>query len=405
MNQTKYLLIGGMSPAYASVSIREEDQTGAISIVGQQPAKPYDHPPLSKDFLQNPNMKEDDPECKMPNYYPDNNILLFESTEIDHIDPIAHIATAKSGELFQYEKVLIATGSSPIKPPIPGLDLPGVFMLRTIFDAVKIRNEIQDGKKALCIGTGFIGLEVAASLKQRGMEVVVAGDSLPYGKFENITFSEWMIGQMEKNGVPIHCAERLTKITQTQNGLQAEFESGLKLEANMIVAGLGAKPNLDLPKSLGLEMALGGVKVSSKLETSVIDVYACGDIATFPDPSTGELCRVEHHMNAKWQSQTVGKVMSGHSGEYKKIAYFWSDVFDVHLGYRGNSDGASPAKNFGSMDDGRFVDLWARPNGEIASGLIIWDDYEKIDPISDKLEVLLENKKDIADVEPSDLGL
>ena len=402
-----YLLIGGgTSCPYAAASIRKVDPTRTIAIIGKETRLPYDRPPLSKQFLFNPEMKEDDPESKFPNFYPDNNIQLIPGTQVNQLNLDSHTAHLENHPDIQFGKALIATGSKARPLSVEGGSLEKVLTLRSLDDAVILRNLIAKSKSAIVIGSGYIGLETASSIASRGLKVtLITHDLFPWKSLVSQDIGWWITRQFEQKDIQFQFGTSPSLIEESGDQVKVHTANGSWFAADFVLAGIGAEPNLDLAKKSGLTVEKNGVLVNSQLQTSHPDVYACGDISLFEDPVSKKLMRAEHHLNAVWQAETVGKNLTGAGEKYDKIAYFYSDIFDIHMAFRGCPTDAEPTTVLGEIGPGNFIELWQNKDKKLVAGTIISDDESALDPISDKLEALIRQQPLIDTVKTSDLGL
>lgn len=242
---------------------------------------------------------------------------------------------------------LLATGANPIHLPIPGADLPHVHYLRSVADSRAIIAVLGEGKRAVVIGASFIGLEVAGSLRNRGIEVdVAAPDSHLFEKVFGADVGDFVQKLHESNGVRFHLGHAVTGITSQG----VELDDGTRLPADLVVVGIGVRPDTALAESAGLSVD-HGVLVDETLQTSTPGIYAAGDIARYPDSRSGKRVRIEHWVVAQRQGQTAAKNILGSADKYTDPAFFWSQHYDVQLSYVGHAEPWTRYEIEGRLDD------------------------------------------------------
>ena len=336
MDSTKYLLIGGgVASSQAAKQLRQLDAQATITLVAEEPHVPYNRPPLSKDFLRGETAKEalffDE-----PSFFEAQKINLKLSTTVTQLDPAAKIATFADGGSLRFEKALIATGGRPVHLKIPGVDLAGVYYLRTLDNSMALAAAATAGKRAVLIGAGFIGLEVAASLTQRGVQVTVIETGLHiWPRFADEALARAIQRHCTAKGVTFRTGESVTEIRQHNQAFSVLLKSGVALPCDFVCIGVGIVPNVELGKQAGLTVD-NGIVVDEYLQTSQPDIYAAGDVANYVDPLFGKRRRVEHWGHAEYTGQLAGQNMAGARRPYDLVTYVWSDIFDLHLEFAGD---------------------------------------------------------------------
>lgn len=324
---------GGAAGLSAAEMLRRQGFDGRIVMLSSDDAPPVDRPSLSKDYLAG-TASEDSAYLRTAAFYSENSIDLRLNTEVAALDTRSHEITVSTGERIAYDRLLLATGAEPVRLWIPGADQSGVLSLRSLADSRKIIDGARAEKKALIIGASFIGLEVAAALRARGIEVhVVAPERVPMERILGREMGRFLQSLHEKHGVVFHLNDTAVSIAEHLVTLR----SGRTLEADLIVAGIGVHPRIDLAVKAGL-LVDRGVVVNSYLETSAPDVFAAGDIARWPDLLTGCNIRVEHWVVAERQGQTAALNMLGHRTAFSAVPYFWSQHYDVPINYVGHAE-------------------------------------------------------------------
>jgi NADPH-dependent 2,4-dienoyl-CoA reductase/sulfur reductase-like enzyme/nitrite reductase/ring-hydroxylating ferredoxin subunit len=330
----KIVIVGGGAAGFAAAEmLRREEFHGQITMFGQEVAPPIDRPNLSKDYLAG-SAPEDWMPLKPDSFYQEANIDLRVDTEVTRIDAKArHVVTA-GGETVAYDRLLLATGAEPVRLPFPGAELPHVHTLRSLADSRAIIDAAQGARRAIVIGASFIGLEVAAALRAREIEVhVVAPEKRPMERILGARMGDFVHALHKEHGVIFHLEDTVTAI----DGRRATLKSGNVLEADVVVVGVGVRPRLALAESAGLVLDRG-VAVDAYLETSSPDIYAAGDIARWPDPHSGERIRVEHWVVAERQGQTAARNMLGQCVAFDAVPFFWSQHYDVQINYVGHAE-------------------------------------------------------------------
>ena len=328
----KIVIVGGGAAGFAAAEmLRRQDYKGSIVILSSDDAAPVDRPNLSKDYLAG-SAPEDWLPLRPDDFYQQADIDLRLGTTVTAIDPKARQLTTAGGAIG-YDRLLLATGAEPIRLPIPGANLPHVHTLRTLKDCRAIIDAARSARQVVVIGASFIGLEVAASLRARGIEVhVVAPEARPMERILGPEIGDFVRALHEEHGVVFHLENTVTAIGERK----VTLKSGGTLEADFVVFGVGVKPRLELAEKAGLKIDRG-VLVNEFLETSAPDIYAAGDIARWPDSHSGENIRVEHWVVAQRQGQVAALNMLGHREKYDAVPFFWSQHYDVPINYVGHA--------------------------------------------------------------------
>jgi apoptosis-inducing factor 3 len=343
------LIIGGGAAGSAAADmIRREGFKGPLTIISADADLPVDRPNLSKDYLAG-EAQDDWLPIWSKEQYDERGIELVLGRRATTLDTKARIVGLDDGSTRSYGALLIATGAEPVRLPIPGATQVPVLYLRSWADARAIVAQATGGTRALVIGASFIGLEVSASLRKRGVEVdVVAPDQLPLERVMGADLGRFVQAIHESNGVRFHLGQTVA----SANGRTITLSGGDTLDADFIVVGVGVRPALGLAEQAGLAIDKG-IVVDAYLQTSASGVFAAGDNARWPDPHTGKSIRVEHWVVAQRQGQTAARNMLGKRERFDAVPFFWSRHFDVSISYVGHAeqwdnvaiDGSIPEKN------------------------------------------------------------
>jgi NADPH-dependent 2,4-dienoyl-CoA reductase/sulfur reductase-like enzyme/nitrite reductase/ring-hydroxylating ferredoxin subunit len=338
---TSVVIVGaGAAGVAAAEMLRRCGYDGPVRLFDQLSTPPVDRPNLSKDYLAG-TAEEAWVELRPDDFYASHDIALLRGKRVVRLDTAARHVVTESGDTVGYSALLLATGSSPVKLSVPGADLPTVHYLRTLADSKAIIAAAKTGRRAVVIGASFIGLEVAASLRQRGTEVtVVAPESLPLERILGSELGEMIMAIHESHGVVF----RLGATVQSVTAGSVQLGDGSALPCDFVVVGVGVRPDVTLATEAGITVD-NGVVVKPTLETSASNVFAAGDIASWPDPRSGRI-RVEHWVVAQRQGQTAARNILGADEPFTLTPFFWSRHFDLSINYVGHA----------SRDDTRDVD-------------------------------------------------
>ena len=338
------VIIGaGAAGGAAAEMLRREGYDGPVTLIGADESLPYDRPNLSKDYLAG-NAPEEWIPLRPPEFYREQKIDALTNTTVTSIDPKAKQLTLSDGRSLGYGALLLATGAQPVHLTIPGADLPHIFYLRTLTDSRRIIEKAKDARRAVVIGSSFIGLEVAWSLRERKLEVAVIGrDSVPLAKVLGTEMGNLVCATHEAHGVKFHFG----RTTAAIHDRYVQLDDGTKLDCDLVVVGIGVRPNTHLAEQAGIA-ADNGVLVNEFLETNVPGIFAAGDIARWPDPRAGRI-RVEHWVVAQRQGQTAARNILGAREPFTIPPFFWSNHFDLHIHYVGHGSGGDETSVSGDL--------------------------------------------------------
>ena len=326
------LLGGGAAGVAAAVALRAAGYPHAVTLVSADDSAPYDRPNLSKDFLEGSAPDAWMP-LRPPEFYAEHGIELMLNTTVTALDTARRQLTLQDGRGLPYEGLLLATGADAVHLNIPGSTPQSLRYLRSFADARALVAEAAHARTVLVVGASFIGLEVAASLRKRGVAVhVVAPDAVPMAKALGAEIGRYVQGLHESHGVTFHLGTTVASCAANTFTLA----NGTQLQADFLVAGVGVRPQIALAQRAGLKVE-DGVLVDEYLQTSAPGVYAAGDMARWPDPHSGERVRVEHYVLAQRQAQTAARNLLGQREKFDAVPFFWSQHYDVTIRYVGHA--------------------------------------------------------------------
>ena len=327
-------IVGGGAAGFAAAELlRREHYDGGIVMLSNDAAAPVDRPNLSKDFLAG-QAPEDWVPLRPDSFYADQGIELRLKTDVTGIDARSHEISLGDGNRIAYDRLLLATGAEPIRLSIPTSDRAPVYTLRSLADCRAIMKRAEGARRAVVLGASFIGLEVAASLRARDIEVhVVAPEKRPMERILGPQFADFVRALHEQHGVVFHLEETSSAIDANR----VVLKNGGTLDADLVVEGVGVRPRTGLAEQAGLALDRG-VIVDAYLETSIPGIFAAGDIARWPDPYSGENIRVEHWVVAERQGQAAALNMLGRREKFTSVPFFWSQHYDVPINYVGHAE-------------------------------------------------------------------
>ncbi|MFE6971336.1 NAD(P)/FAD-dependent oxidoreductase [Isoptericola sp. NPDC057653] len=385
---------GGLAAARAVEAVRERDSSVDVVVVTSEGHRPYERPPLSKDYLRG-QAEADVIYPLKAGWYDDHGIDLRTLTTVVDLAPGDHEVTFADGSTMAYSRLLLATGSTPRALNVPGRSLIGVHTLRTVDDAdllagVLLPASLEGEGKVVVVGDGWIGTEVAASARMLGLDVSLVGQlehplQAPLGAELGSLYGRLH----EERGVERHRGDVVAFTGASGRVRGVELADGTHLDADLVVVGVGVTPNVGIASAAGLELRArelgGGIVVDGSLRTPAPDVFAAGDIASVPSPHYGRPLRVEHWAVAQDTGAHAGRAMLGDDAAYDVLPYFFSDQYDVGMEYKGFVDPRADDTEVvlsGSTDDRELVAFWLR-DGEVQAGMAVnvWDRMDDVEEL------------------------
>jgi NADPH-dependent 2,4-dienoyl-CoA reductase/sulfur reductase-like enzyme/nitrite reductase/ring-hydroxylating ferredoxin subunit len=340
------VIVGGGAAGLAAAEVlRREGYAGPITMISADTASPVDRPNLSKDYLAG-TAKEDWIPLRGPEFYAEQRIELLLETRVTGIDSGAKKVTLDPGGERKFGALLIATGAEPVRVPVPGAVDGQVFYLRSFDDSKRIIERAAHAKRVVVVGASFIGLEVAASLRAREIEVdVVAPENVPLERVMGAELGRFVQSLHESKGVTFHLGQTVSRV----DGRRVTLSGGARVEADFLVLGVGVRPLTTLADQAGLAQEKG-ILVNEYLETSVPGIFAAGDVARWPDARSGERIRVEHWVVAERQGQVAARNILGRRQKFDAVPFFWSQHYDVTINYVGHAERWDSVKVDGSLE-------------------------------------------------------
>jgi 3-phenylpropionate/trans-cinnamate dioxygenase ferredoxin reductase component len=372
---------GGLAGAKAAEALRDKDFDGHVVLFAAEEHLPYERPPLSKEYLAG-KKNLDDFTTASSAWYRDHHVELQLGTEITAVDPNAHTVELPDGSTVHYDKLLLATGSRPRRPSIPGADASNVHYLRTIEDAATLNSSLVEGTSLAVVGAGWIGLEVAAGARERGVAVtVVEATEVPLQTSLGRELGEVFAKLHRDHGVDLRLGATVDEVT-TSDGRTTGLKlgDGSTVAADHVLVAVGAAPNTALAEQAGLATDHGGVLVDSSLRTSDPDIFAVGDIAAAEHPLFGVRIRTEHWANALKQPAVAAAGMLGKPTEYTELPYFFTDQYDLGMEYVGHAPNYERVVFRGDVDGREFVAFWLDGDNRVLAGMNvnIWEGLDDI---------------------------
>jgi 3-phenylpropionate/trans-cinnamate dioxygenase ferredoxin reductase subunit len=382
---TTVAIVGaGLAGATAAQTLRDEGFDGQVVLLGEEPHRPYERPPLSKEYLQGKSPL-DKVFVHPAGWYAEHEVDLRLGVTATALDLQARRLLTSEGDGVRYDSLLIATGSTPRRLTLPGSDLDGVLYLRRLEDSDRIRAAFAGTPRVVIVGAGWIGLETAAAARVAGLSVTVLEQAeAPLARILGSRMSSVFSGLHRDNGVDLRCGVGISELTGTSGHVTGvRLSDGTLVEADLVLVGVGISPETGLAETAGLEVG-NGITVDEHLRTSDPAVFAAGDVADAYHPLLGHRLRVEHWANARRQGAVAARSMLGQDAAYARLPYFFSDQFDLGMEYTGYVDPSSVEDVVvrGDLPGRRFVAFWL-VDGQVRAGMSVnvWDATEAVEQL------------------------
>jgi 3-phenylpropionate/trans-cinnamate dioxygenase ferredoxin reductase component len=375
---TTFVIVGAaMAGGKAAETLREEGFDGRVVLIGSEPERPYERPPLSKDYLRGESERTAVYLQEDPGWYDEHAVELRTATAVESLDVGGRAVVLAGGERIGYDALLLATGAEPRRPPIPGLDLEGVHFLRTLEDSDALRAVLDRGGRLVVVGAGWIGCEVAASARQRGMDVAVfEPQSVPLEGVLGPELGAFYRDVHAEHGVDLYLGTGVEAIEGAGRAERVRAADGTTLEADAVLIAVGVAPCTALAD--GVLDVDNGILVDAGLRASADGVFAAGDVANHHHPLFGRL-RIEHWANALEQGPAAARAMLGQEVTYDRVPYFFSDQYDVGMEYAGHNRPGDEVVYRGDPAAREFIAFWLR-DGRVTAGMNVnvWDVNEHL---------------------------
>jgi 3-phenylpropionate/trans-cinnamate dioxygenase ferredoxin reductase subunit len=351
----QFVIVGAnLAGGTAAITLREEGFDGEIVLIGAELQYPYERPPLSKEYLQGKKPFED-ALLKPASFYDEHNIRTLFGVRATRIDPQNQVVELENSNSVPYHKVLVATGVRNRPLRVPGADLEGIYDLRTVADADRILAESRPGRRAVLVGMGFIGSEIAASLRSLGVEVtVVEFFKTPLFRVLGERVGHVFEAIHREQGVQMFFGESVAAFEGTRRVRHVVTSNGRRIEGDFVIAGVGVEPVTDVVAGSGVKVE-NGIVVDEYCQTNVEGIYAAGDVANHFHPVFGRLIRVEHWQNAIHQGRAAARSLLGKREPYDDVHWFWSDQYNYNIQYAGFHSGWDELVVRGNLDQRNFV--------------------------------------------------
>jgi 3-phenylpropionate/trans-cinnamate dioxygenase ferredoxin reductase subunit len=399
-NQTFVIVGASLAGAKAAEELREREFDGRVVLVGSEPARPYERPPLSKDYLRGES-ERDKAYVHAEDFYEQREIELLSGRTATTLDPGARRVTLDDGTALDYDKLLLATGAEPRRLDVPGAQLEGVLYLRTLADSDALRERLREARRVAVVGAGWIGSEVAASARQMDCDVTLIDPlELPNVRIFGEEIGAFYRDVHARHQVQLRLGEGVEAFEGEGSVRGVRTSGGELVECDLAVVGVGVAPRVQLAADAGLECD-NGILVDATLRTSAPDVFAAGDVANAQHPFYGTRVRVEHWANALNQGPAAARAMLGDSTPYERIPYFFSDQYEVGMEYSGYVREWDRVVFRGDREAGEFIAFWLKDERVVAGmNVNVWD-------VNEHVQALIRGRRpvDVARLTDSDTPL
>jgi len=379
MSEQTFVIVGAsLAGAKAAEELRTRGFGGRVMLIGAEPERPYERPPLTKTYLRGESERAKT-HVHDEGFYAEQDIELLTDTAVTALDTGGARVTLSDGREVPFDRLLLATGAEPRRIAIAGAELDGVHYLRTLADCDALRERLATGGHAVVVGAGWIGSEFAASASQRGLQVTIVDPlALPNERIFGPEVGAFYRDVHRDHGIELALGEGVEAFEGDGAVARVRTDAGRVIECDFVVVGIGVTPRIELAEQAGLELD-NGILVDETLQTSVPGVFAAGDVANAWNPFYGERIRVEHWSNALNQGPAAARAMLGEPVSYDRIPYFFSDQYDVGMEYSGHAPRWDQVVFRGDPADGEFIAFWLRDQRVLAGmNVNVWDVNEHV---------------------------
>jgi 3-phenylpropionate/trans-cinnamate dioxygenase ferredoxin reductase subunit len=376
--QTLIIVGASLAGAKAAEALRERGFEGRVVLIGSEPERPYERPPLTKDYVRGES-ERDKVFVHDPGFYDEHQIELISGVTATAIDAAHSKVTLESGDELEYDRLLITTGAEPRRINVPGAGLDGIHYLRTLDDSTVLRERLNAGGRVAVVGAGWIGSEFAASARQRGLEVALIDPlELPNARVFGSEVGSFYRDVHAQHGVELLLGDGVESFVGDGSVKAVKTSSGKTVDCDFAVVGIGVAPRVDLARQAGVEVD-DGIVVDQRLASSVPNVFAAGDVAGAWHPFFQQRIRVEHWANALNQGPAAARSMLGDETSYDRLPYFFSDQYDVGMEYSGHARDWDRVVIRGDRDSGEFIAFWLHERRVVAGmNVNVWDVNEHV---------------------------
>ncbi len=389
MTEPTYVIAGAsLTGAKAAEELRNQGFGGRVLLIGSEPERPYERPPLTKDYLRGESVRAK-AYVHDSGFYAEHEIDLEMGVTVTAIDPAAARVRLDDGREIGYDRLLLATGAEPRRLPGPGADLDGINYLRTIADCDLLRERLDAGGRVAVVGAGWIGSEFAASARQRGLEVTIIDPlELPNERIFGTEIGAFYRDVHASHGVKLLLGDGVEAFEGEKGVARVRTSGGRVIDCDFAVVGIGVTPRTGLASEAGLKTE-NGIVVEADLRTSAPGIYAAGDVANAWHPFYGQRIRVEHWANARHQGRAAAQAMLGQPVSFDRIPYFYSDQYEVGMEYAGYATKWDQVLFRGDREGGEFIAFWLS-EGRVVAGMNVnvWD-------VNDQIQELIKSRVQI----------
>jgi 3-phenylpropionate/trans-cinnamate dioxygenase ferredoxin reductase subunit len=389
MSKQTFVIVGAsLAGAKAAEELRQHGFDGRVVLIGSEHERPYERPPLTKDYLRGESAREK-AYVHPAEYYDQHAIELLSGVAATAIDVTASRVTLQDGTQLGFDRLLLTTGAAPRRIQVPGAELSGVHYLRTLADADALKERLGSGGRVVVVGAGWIGSEFAASARQRGLEVtMIDPQPLPNERIFGPEVGSFYRDVHASHGVELLLGEGVSAFEGDREVRRVLTDRGGSIECDFVVVGVGVVPRLELAREAGLDID-NGVLVDERLQSSAPNVFAAGDVANAWHPFFSRRVRVEHWANALNQGPAAARAMLWEDVSYERIPYFFSDQYEVGMEYSGHATEWDEVVFRGDREQGEFIAFWLSA-GRVVAGMNVnvWD-------VNDQVQELIRSREQV----------